>query len=567
MAPSQFYPTQGNVWFPNNGYDGYGDISFMTTDLKDQWGNFIGPWKYASVGAVVGSAMNQLYPNEFDNIQAYDWGWGVFYAKDSNAGDQRCEWWDSHQGWDCPGGWIPLAGGWEAGGHEGSGNYPPGNPNNHPENGGGGGAGCHYGHQDIDQPDSSGSENLVGNSNCECNYNLSGNDWHDWVWAFINSVKQKSNYASSRPWLGGTGNLAPGWAMDASICWVSNPRDLIKMQNALYYLKTSWNNQRVPQSNWDSGNMDDLRKYWGWNEIPVNTDIVENPDNWDAVMIKLPTAICEDHHDYGLTDSAKCLGQAEMKALESDLDGFVNAKKLIPGAQNVGFRPGSYIVFAREWGQTWDSTTSKGELGSGWSGINFQRWFYCESIIIGKYETVHMPPSADPNGQGACYIQYSGGPSPTPPPTPTPAPVPSSGSGAIIHSDSQKCLGTENSDISVGKAVVFVKCDSSDAQSWNSDGETLSLRSDSTKCIDSGAVSTGAALFLWDCNGMDQQSFGIDPGMGTIYAKMSSDASLCMDVQNDGQDNVNVAWLWDCNLLPNQHFDWLQSMVHSDIVA
>merc|ERR1719183_2145997 len=67
FAPSQMYPTRGNPWFPNSGWDGYQDITWQTTDLPD------GPWTYATVGAVVGSSLNQSYPNDFDNIQSQDW--------------------------------------------------------------------------------------------------------------------------------------------------------------------------------------------------------------------------------------------------------------------------------------------------------------------------------------------------------------------------------------------------------------------------------------------------------------------------------------------------------------
>ena len=33
--------------------------------------------------------MATLYP-DFDNVQSDGWGWGVFYATDSNSVDQRC---------------------------------------------------------------------------------------------------------------------------------------------------------------------------------------------------------------------------------------------------------------------------------------------------------------------------------------------------------------------------------------------------------------------------------------------------------------------------------------------
>jgi hypothetical protein len=545
FAVSQFYPTRGNVWFPNSGSDGFGDITFQTSDLPK------GPWTYASVGAVVGTAMQQLYP-QFDNIQDDDWGWGVFYAKDSNAVDQRCEWWDSQGGYDCPGGWLQGAN-WDSSGskHKGSGNYEAGNPNAYggAENGYGGGAGCHYGHQDIDQPDSQdSSNNLVGDANCQCNYGLSGNDWADWLWQMSNKLKQKPGY-ENRNWLNGNGP-APSWAMDATICWVNNPRDLIKMQNQLWWNKQSWNNQMVPASNWDAWTVEEIRKYWGWNEIPVDRNVVEDANNWDAVMIKLPAAICGDG-SMGGDDTAQCLGTQEKQALDEDLGSFVDSGKLIPGIGNLGGHPGSDVVFAREYGQFYSSSTKEGELGSSAQGTNWQRWFYCESITLGKYQIVHMKPSDDPNGNGACYIDFAGGPPSPPPPSP-------SGSNAIVHRASQKCLGTEGSGISRGQHLVFTNCDSSNAQQWTFDGAALKLTS-GPMCADCGDSAQGSTLMLWDCNGYDQQKFGIDTAMGTIYEAASSDASLCVDVQGGAVSGDGVAWLWGCNSLDNQKFDWMSS--------
>merc|ERR1739845_100839 len=105
---------------------------------------------------------------------------------------------------------------------------------------------------------------------------------------------------------------------------------------------------------------------------------------------------------------------------------FVNKGQLVPGVDSIGSRPGSYIVFVREWGMTYES----GKVG--WAGINWQRWFYCENWEgPGKrYKVVYNEPSADDDWNGACYIDYAGGaplpppPTPPPPPPPTPKPTP-----------------------------------------------------------------------------------------------------------------------------------------------
>lgn len=86
-------------------------------------------WSYCSLVYVVGSAMgNVMY--DFDNIQSSTWGWGVFYAWDSNAADGRCEFVKDKGGYDCPGGWdTGKPGGFTpGGGFTGAGQYPAGNP-------------------------------------------------------------------------------------------------------------------------------------------------------------------------------------------------------------------------------------------------------------------------------------------------------------------------------------------------------------------------------------------------------------------------------------------------------
>ena len=86
----------------------------------------------------------------------------------------------------------------------------------------GGGAGCH---QDItthvidqlNQQDS-GGENLVRDQDCQCN-NYFNADWSKWVLLFA----QNDDLAHFT------------LHADQGICWVNNPRDMIKMQNQLFW--------------------------------------------------------------------------------------------------------------------------------------------------------------------------------------------------------------------------------------------------------------------------------------------------------------------------------------------
>lgn len=405
-APSQFYPTAGVPWYPNNNWDGFGTTDWMQPGLCGA----AGPWTYAALGIVVGSGMNGLYP-DFENIQKDDWGWGVFYASDSNAADKRCYWWEDNQGYDCPGGWMRE-------GHyspnedwHGAGTYPMGNPLSGEPGEKGGGAGCHFdsNRKDVDQEDSYESENLVSSYQCECNYNFK-EDWSQWVWNFINSGKQKPGF-EDRTWLHG-GDKAPQWAIDTAMCWVNNPRDLIKIQNELFWAKAFWNNALVPNADYTSWDPSELRKYWGWNEIPASREFIDDAKNWDAIIIKLPAAVCNNAAgDWGKTDTPECLGDTEALQLDADLDEYVSKGKLLVGADHIGDRPGSYVVFVREYGDKW------GDAGG---EINWQREFFCTNYehSSSKYRVVHIE-SDTVNPTGACYLDYA----PTPVATTTVAPA------------------------------------------------------------------------------------------------------------------------------------------------
>ena len=81
-------------------------VSQMYPDRVDLfgWDNI---YDFSTVGFVVGSAMPNLF-FDFDSIQTQTWGWGVFYAHDSNCMDLRCRWLESDQIYDCPGGYYPV---------------------------------------------------------------------------------------------------------------------------------------------------------------------------------------------------------------------------------------------------------------------------------------------------------------------------------------------------------------------------------------------------------------------------------------------------------------------------
>merc|ERR1712227_1092117 len=86
--------------------------------------------------------------------------------------------------------------------------------------------------------------------------------------------------------------------------------------------------------------------------------------------------------------------------------------------------------------------------------------------------------------------------------------------------------------------------DRSRNQQWHFDDGSWRITSgiNTSMCIDAGDLEDAMEsydgkqmLFLWECNGLDQQVFGYDPDMQTIYlanTASKADASLCVELDN-----------------------------------
>jgi len=386
VVPSTVYPSSGggggNPECPcDSGSSGYSPGPNCPTGEDNERG----PWNFAQIGAVVGSGMSTLI-YQFDQIQSSTWGWGVFYATDSNSADQRCRWLESDNGYDCPGGWIPNGGTFQSDSTKrGAGYYPAGNPYANAE--WGGGTGCHFASYQpaIDQTDAADNtgKNIVQDYDCQCNYDLKGEGWGQWVEQWMQDATPKSGFS----WQGWFGRgKAPSYALDFAACWVNNPRDMIQLQNAMWYRRQQWSNQMLPSSSWNANDATSLRPYWGWNEVPVTGSAMDNPANWDAIFVKLPAAICGGH---GKADSVTCLSDGAQRQLETDLANYVNNQILWPGAGNVDKRPGSAVVFLNE------------EARNGRWGQQFSRRFACENWTSpsNRFKIVES--------NGVCYIDYA----------------------------------------------------------------------------------------------------------------------------------------------------------------
>lgn len=375
-TPSQLRPS-GNPLCPHGTSDGYQDLSKCDEPAG-------GPWNFATVAAVLGVDGMHKIIKDFSNIQSKDWGWGVFYATDAHSETSRCRYIDdpAGSGWDCPGYFLNSNGSSRQDANmQGAGVFSQGNPVP-PASLGGGGAGCHFDTKagKIDQEDAINShkEGLVQDRHCQCNYKFN-TDWKAWVQNWIQNSQQKPGF-EWRDWLHGRGK-APSWAVNGAICWVNNPRDMIAMQNAIYATRDQWNNEKVPLP--DASH----RRYFGWNEVPVTRTLVDDPGNWDAMMIKLPATICG-----GPLDRLDCLSGAAKQQLEKDIDVMVTKGKVLPGLDHITSRPGSYMVVVREF------ETGRGE---------YARQFFCENWMSpgGKFRLVF---SAEKNesSPGLCFLDH-----------------------------------------------------------------------------------------------------------------------------------------------------------------
>merc|ERR1711998_288947 len=112
------------------------------------------------------------------------------------------------------------------------------------------------------------------------------------------------------------------------------------MGNELFWRVSEWNDGGMPWARWgDGSDPASQRPYWGWNEIPVNSAVVSDPLNWDAVMIKLPAMLSGK----GTEDRLSMLSWGQGANLEGFLWSYIDKGILVPGGNNARFRPGSSV--------------------------------------------------------------------------------------------------------------------------------------------------------------------------------------------------------------------------------
>jgi len=442
-CPGDFYGQScgntGVIWRTNDGFDkslGGGYDVVPATLLTDE---IYSPTKYYPcgepgttadylnpvIGRIIYQNMNQLF-HDFGNFQNYGtYGFGVMYPTDSNSVDQRCRYLkdDSPNGIiDCPEGWYydnvndPDSSKWGfsgGGAGHGAGYYASGNPQ---AGLGGGGAGCHW---DVFGDNKNGpahglnqfnaynnenpGQNLVQDLDCQCNYFLKGDgNWEPWIKTALYGYDNGENEPSYQGyWASNNASPGPSFMLDWSGCWMNNPTDMIALQNQIYVYRDKWWDFTDPIPDYSGGPTPDaLRPYQGWNEIPVDESIVNDPNNWDTLAIGLPAGICwsqngETDGSYGDKDGLYCLNQKAGEKIECQITDYVYQGWLVPGEDKQGSRPGSYMLVMK-------SQQDPNDSGR-WQSVFFcEEWTSPNQYWQLKYDA--------PNG---CYIDY--GPNPIDP--------------------------------------------------------------------------------------------------------------------------------------------------------
>lgn len=110
--------------------------------------------------------------------------------------------------------------------------------------------------------------------------------------------------------------------------------------------------------------------------------------------------------------------------------------------------------------------------------------------------------------------------------------------GTIRSSLTGMCLDLPGGNVQNGQPLWQWECiPGAENQQWHFDDNTWKITSalNPNMCIDAGMMEEGSVLMLWECNGLDQQVFGYDGDMQTIYlanTASKTDATFCFELQD-----------------------------------
>jgi hypothetical protein len=335
------------------------------------------------------------------------------YARDSNCADQRAAWIsgefdgaeynyplyrDGCSGPECN---LPAF-------LTGAGFYNPGFQQGVNQDGGkAGGAGCHsqLSSNSIDQTIAYGPGgpedqvlNLVSSSSCRCEEKLAGSvprkypekdprqPWAAWVEHAMKFQDRFPNVDLSghfevddyTPFSNQyTCEAFPSWFWDNAMCWNSDIRSTIALNNAIYFYKDRWSSAMSPYTNYSKPEAEYQRAFWGWTETPMSFATFKEHGNIGVIM--LPAGSCSQT---GQDDHVQC-AQDAFDGFQEDIDDAL--EKLVNDDFFPNFGLGSPVVFARSW--------RSDDQVNNWNA-QWQTFFFCDEFDGEKY-SVQVEGSGD----------------------------------------------------------------------------------------------------------------------------------------------------------------------------
>jgi beta-galactosidase len=124
--------------------------------------------------------------------------------------------------------------------------------------------------------------------------------------------------------------------------------------------------------------------------------------------------------------------------------------------------------------------------------------------------------------------------------------------GAIVGTQSGRCVDVPNSTMVDGTQVQLWDCTGGANQRWTQTGNRQ-LMVFGSKCLDAFGQGTtnGTMVVIWACNGGTNQQWNINAN-GTITGVQSG---LCLDANGAGTANGTRIILWSCNGGANQQWN------------
>ncbi|WP_052707703.1 RICIN domain-containing protein [Streptomyces rubellomurinus] len=117
--------------------------------------------------------------------------------------------------------------------------------------------------------------------------------------------------------------------------------------------------------------------------------------------------------------------------------------------------------------------------------------------------------------------------------------------GPVVGKDG-KCLDVRGSGTANGTPVQIYHCNNTNAQWWDRDGLAVKALG---KCLDANGASTGALVWLWDCNGSAPQQWYYENGQ-----LRNAQWSYCLDIPNGDTTDQRQLQMYACNGGDTQRF-------------